>query len=140
MIKKEVEAREASEGAVVSTNRPNGPVPRNPLIPSASSLVTNSSNCKPECVYCDDGHYSASCTKVTSVTDRKGILLKTGRCFNCLKTRHKSRDCIVPEPVDIVTSAIISQYVVTFQLLQILRRLVATLLQVQQQEPRWVKR
>ena len=93
MIKKEVEAREASEGAVVSTNRPNGPVPRNPLIPSASSLVTNSSNCKPKCVYCDDEHYSASCTKVTSVTDRKGILLKTGRCFNCLKTRHKSRDC-----------------------------------------------
>ena len=93
MIKKEVEAREASEGAVVSTNRPNGPVPRNPPIPSASSLVTNSSNYKPKCVYCDDEHYSASCTKVTSVTDRKGILLKTGRCFNCLKTRHKSRDC-----------------------------------------------
>ena len=42
---------------------------------------------------------------------------------------------IVPEPVDIVTSAIISEYVVTFQLLQILRRL-ATSLRVQQQATR----
>ena len=86
IIKKEVEAREASEGAAMSTNRPNPPLPRNLPIPSARSLVTNSSNCKPKCVYCTDDHYSASCTKVTSVTDRKGILLKTGCCFNCLKT------------------------------------------------------
>ena len=81
MIKKEVEAREASKGAVVSTNRPNGPVPRNPLIPTASSLVMNSSKCKPKYIYCDDENYSASCTKVTSGTDRKGILLRNGHCF-----------------------------------------------------------
>ena len=91
IIKTEVEAREASEGATMNINRPTGPLPRNSNLPTASSLVA--SNYKPRCVYCEDEHYSASCTKITAASDRRGILLKTGRCFNCLKTRHKSKDC-----------------------------------------------
>lgn len=91
IIKTEVETREVSEGATMSANKPTGSLPRNPVLPTASSLVA--SNYKPRCVYCDDEHYSASCPKVTTVSDRKGILLRTGHCFNCLRTRHKSKDC-----------------------------------------------
>ena len=86
-----MEAHEASEGATISVNKPTGQLPRSPPLPKGSSLVT--SNYKPKCVYCDGEHYSASCTKVVTSKDQKAILLKSGRCFNCLKTRHKSRDC-----------------------------------------------
>ena len=46
-----------------------------------------------QCVYSDEEHFSSSCGKITTVKDRRDILLKSGWCFNCLKTRHKSRDC-----------------------------------------------
>ena len=71
------------------TRIPGQPPRNNP--PTASSLVTN--NRKLQCVYCDEEHFSSSCGKITTVKDRKDILLKSGRCFNCLRTRHKSRDC-----------------------------------------------
>ena len=92
IVKQEVEAREASEGAAVNTNKIPVPPCRNPPFnPSANSLVTN--NHKPQCVYCDGEHFSASCLKLTTVKDRRDALLKAGRCFNCLKMRYKSRDC-----------------------------------------------
>ena len=92
IVKQEVEAREASEGAAVNSARvPAQRVLNPPINSTASSLVTN--NRKIQCVYCGGDHFSASCSKITTVKDRRDILLKSGRCFNCLKTRHKSRDC-----------------------------------------------
>jgi len=44
-------------------------------------------------VYCQGHHYSATCDKVKDVKARKDILLKNGRCFNCLKANHKLKDC-----------------------------------------------
>ena len=85
-----MEAQEASEGATMNVNRPTEPFPRNLNLPTAHSLVA--SNYKPWCVYCEDEHYSVSCTKITAASDRRGILLKTRCSFNCLKTRHKSKD------------------------------------------------
>ena len=92
-IQKEVEAREASEGARILTPRPAIP-PRNTPNgngSSASSLITNTQNIK--CVYCGEIHYSAACKKVTNVKERKEILKHLGRCFNCLKPNHRARDC-----------------------------------------------
>ena len=92
IAKQEVEAREASEGAVVNTNKiPVSPSRNPPFNPSASSLVTN--NHKPQCVYCDGGHFSASFLKLTTVRNQRDPLLKAGLCLNCLKIHHKSRDC-----------------------------------------------
>lgn len=92
MLKQEVEAREVSEGASIASPKPAPQPPRVP--PTVSSFLTT--NRKPQCVYCEGEHYSASCTKVTEVKDRKDILLKAGRCFNCLKLRHKLKDCDNP--------------------------------------------
>ena len=90
LVKKEVEAREASELVKATSLKP--PV-RNqpPFQPSAATLLTSGPSIK--CVYCGECHYSASCSKFKTSQERKGILLKSGRCFNCLKTNHKSREC-----------------------------------------------
>ena len=50
-----------------------------------------------QCVYCKGQHYSASCDKVQDVKARKNLLLKSGRCFNCLKGNHKLRECRSPK-------------------------------------------
>ena len=59
--------------------------------PTTGSFITNSGTVR--CVYCNGEHYSASCMRVVNVNDRKDILRKYDRCFNCLKSHHKSRDC-----------------------------------------------
>ena len=97
VIKVEVEARETSEGVKFSLSKPPGQPPsRNPSSPhpppsTASALL--SSNFKVKCAYCNEDHFSASCSKITDISNRKRILLKAGRCFNCLKQNHKCRDC-----------------------------------------------
>ena len=53
-----------------------------------------SQNRQIKCVFCNELHYSASCDKVHDVKDRKDILIKTGRCFNCLKANHKTKECL----------------------------------------------
>ena len=58
---------------------------------SASNLVSN--DFKIQCAYCEEPHYSASCDKVRAIKDCKDILLKAGKCFNCLKLNHKVKDC-----------------------------------------------
>ena len=99
VIKLEVEGRESSEGNRVNPQRSQTctPNPRctNHSNSTASSLFTSSG--KVQCVYCGKDHFSASCSKISSVTDRKSILLKSGRCFNSLRTNHKSRDCSSPK-------------------------------------------
>jgi len=98
VIRVEVEAREASEGIKANFLRPQGQPPSrnpsssaNPTLSTGSALVSN--NCKVRCAYCGEDHFSASCSKVTDIPDRKRILLKAGRCFNCLRQNHKCRDC-----------------------------------------------
>lgn len=87
-LKIEVEAREASSLNKVMLTK--GSIQR-PINPTASSLVA--SNQTPRCVYCDGEHYSSSCNAVRDVKDRHAALLCTGRCFNCLRTRHRAKDC-----------------------------------------------
>lgn len=71
---------------------------KNPKYPSADSLVTKDNQTRkktPEmrCVYCNDLHYSASCTKVTNPNDRRNILIESKRCFKCLCRGHQLKDC-----------------------------------------------
>ena len=92
VIKREVEAREASE--FVKLHQPKQSVsPRGflPITPTAATLVTNGPSIR--CVYCGEPHYSASCVKFRTPQERKAILVQSGRCFNCLKNNHKFREC-----------------------------------------------
>ena len=40
----------------------------------------------PSCVYCgEQGHKAVQCSRVTGVTERRGIIQREKRCFNCLR-------------------------------------------------------
>ena len=60
---------------------------------TAAALVTHEETTETICVYCNRAHLSGSCRTVTKADERKNILMKTGRCFVCLKKYHRSRDC-----------------------------------------------
>ena len=62
---------------------------------SASTLFSGSQHAKtdPQCCYCQQSHPSTSCTSVTNPLDRKQSLKTSGRCFNCLRRSHVSRNC-----------------------------------------------
>ena len=46
------------------------------------------------CVYCDDpAHKTVNCTKVTSLPERRQILIRKRLCFNCAAGMHKSVTC-----------------------------------------------
>ena len=94
-IKAEIEARESSEGAKTSgTETRKLANNKNPSLFGASALLTkNEGDAKIRCAYCDNFHYSASCDVVKSYEDRKKILSKTGRCYNCLRREHQAKEC-----------------------------------------------
>ena len=96
VVKAEVEAREASEGARLvshksSSSNHNFKPTTGHNVPSAGTFITN--EFKLQCAYCEGAHYLASCEKVQNVKERRNILLKASRCFNCLKPNHKVKDC-----------------------------------------------
>ena len=45
------------------------------------------------CVYCGEGHRPIECTKVTSLSDRRQILLNKRLCFNCTSGNHRASNC-----------------------------------------------
>ena len=46
-----------------------------------------------KCVFCKEGHYSTSCTKVQDVQLRKELLRRERQCFSCLSVGHKVSQC-----------------------------------------------
>ena len=60
---------------------------------TASTLFSSSRDLNPECSFCQQSHLPTSCSSVTDVASRKQILKSSGRCFNCLRKNHISRDC-----------------------------------------------
>ena len=93
-IKREVEAREACDGVRAKPQvKPNASHASH--APTAGTFVTHGPSI--QCAYCQGHHYSASCNKIKDVKARKDILLKNGRCFNCLKANHKLKDCRSPK-------------------------------------------
>jgi len=90
----EVEAREAADTtrlrSVTQASARSQSHSRH--IHTAGAFVSQNRQIK--CVYCNGLHYSASCDKVRDVKDHRDILIKTGRCFNCLKANHKTKECL----------------------------------------------
>ena len=82
----EIEVRERATMAQVHTQ----PMPNKKSrdFPATRTMLSSDA-----CSYCDQGHSSSSCTTVTDINSRKQILKKSGRCFNCLRRHHMSRDC-----------------------------------------------
>ena len=92
ILEREVRARERATTAS-TLSRARKPSPR---VPTGAALLASGSNFnskEPMCVYCNLSHTSASCTVVTSLTERKDTLHKSGRCYICLRKNHLSRKC-----------------------------------------------
>ena len=97
VFRSELEARERANGNNVSpTDEFSTKHPYNrgrkglPLSTDAALFATGS---KPTCTYCRKDHASNACKNVTSITGRKEILKRAGRCLVCLKRNHISKDC-----------------------------------------------
>lgn len=102
IIKKELEAREASEGNKTTdfTRRPSPPnnaLPK-PMPGTPTSATFFSGNQSDQtvtirCAFCEDFHYSASCKMVVEPEKRREILQRKNRCFICLRIGHRSNEC-----------------------------------------------
>lgn len=95
VINKEVEAWEATEA--IKLHQLKHPVTGqspHPTTPIAATFVTSGSSIR--FVFCKKAYFSASCTKIQTLQERKAILIRSGRCFNCQKNNHKSWECEFP--------------------------------------------
>ena len=45
------------------------------------------------CAFCLDSHAHEDCGKITDVRERKRLVSKFGRCFNCIRKGHRAREC-----------------------------------------------
>ena len=94
IIKKEVEAREASERIKADQHVRQQSSKWQGHKPTAGSFLSkDDQNYTVRCAYCKELHYSASCTKVTDPEKRQDILRNTNRCFNCLRVGHRVFNC-----------------------------------------------
>ena len=94
-----MEAREASDLVKINENRrqnAGADSRRQNTTPTAGTFTTGSKNAPPDnirCVYCGGLHYSASCEEVVGVKERRGILYKEGRCYNCIRKGRQMKNC-----------------------------------------------
>ena len=104
VIKKEVEAHEASEGTKVKL--PQSDTRSGHNLPTANALVTHGHNI--QCVYCNGQNYSASCDKVCEVKARKSKQAVASIASNSI-IRHESARA--PKPAETVIKNTIIPYV-----------------------------
>ena len=45
------------------------------------------------CAFCLGSHAHEDCGKITNVRERKRLVSKFGRCFNCIRKGHRAREC-----------------------------------------------
>ena len=87
-FEQELIARERATSAVQQSNRRVRP----PGQQTTSAFVSTTTG-PPECVFCRQSHASTMCQTVPTVDGRKKILRSAGRCYNCLRKNHLSRNC-----------------------------------------------
>ena len=87
-FEQELIARERATSAVQQPDRRIRP--RSQQTTSAFVSTTTGS---PVCVFCEQFHASTTCRSVSTADARKRILRNSGRCFNCLRKNHLSRNC-----------------------------------------------
>ena len=101
MVQTEVDVWEASENIKLKSAPQSGSrsQAQGSSNPTASALLLQSRHIR--CVYCNAPQYSTSCDKFRDMKERKDIriLIKARRCLSCLKTNHKTRECLSAKEV-----------------------------------------
>ena len=86
-MEKEIELRE-----LYQTSRPDEDRRRRNNGQSTGNAL-NVTKQDENCAFCQGKHQHEDCKKVTDTKERKHILMKYSRCFNCMKRGHRARDC-----------------------------------------------
>ena len=87
-FEQELIARERATRVVQPPNRRVRP----PGQQTTSAFVSTTTG-SPECVFCGQSHASTTCQSVPTADGRKRILRSSGRCYNCLRKNHLSKNC-----------------------------------------------
>ena len=87
-FEQELIARERATSAVQQPNRRVRPQGQ-----QTTSAFLSTTTGSPVCVFCEQSHASVACRSVSTADARKRILRSSGRCFNCLRKNHLSRNC-----------------------------------------------
>ena len=91
MVEGELEVRERATVASIEPAAPSRKAGK--VDPTISSLLTGNVPSDPVCCYCGQSHTSDSCKAVSSFEARRQILLRSGRCFVCLRKGHVGKNC-----------------------------------------------
>eukprot|EP00795_Rhopilema_esculentum_P009655 gene9655-17416_t len=91
IIGRELDANEIS-ATVAASKRTGKALLQRPPSGTTQSFVASGGN-KVTCYFCKGPHYSYKCHKITDVKERKDIILKAKRCFNCMGNGHFLKDC-----------------------------------------------
>ncbi len=88
-VQQEIEARERSD-----TRSTTGPAQgKRPYREQHTAATLFAGAAHSPCCYCQRDHASELCKTVPQVDTRKQTLLKSGRCFLCLRRGHIGREC-----------------------------------------------
>ena len=87
-FEQELMARERASSSVSQTPRRV----HNQGQASTTAFVANAPG-PPVCAFCQQSHSPTDCSSVPDLNARKKILRSSGRCFNCLRKNHLSRNC-----------------------------------------------
>ena len=96
VLRTKVESREISEGVKVYEMHSSITLSyqhRSTQNTSFSMVAQDIGNSSVASVYCRESHYSACCTKVTTISARQEILSKDGCYFACLMKGHCANEC-----------------------------------------------
>jgi len=95
VFKAEVEARERCSLLSCSSNTKVEKRHQysKPPISAAALLSPGPEVQKITCTFCNGSHKTVDCSVVTSVDERKTIVRRQGRCFNCLRRNHVVSAC-----------------------------------------------
>ena len=99
ILQTEIDSRETSENVEITEQRKQTSFTPKSLPGTASALFTKDNKTERssiQCVYCKEMHYSSACNKIKDVQQRKLILQHEGRCFLCIKTGHRIKECQSP--------------------------------------------